>query len=182
MHTGKKNRGFTLIELVVVIAILAILAAFALPRFAQLSEEAHNSSVKATAGALGAGVALVKAQWVTNGSTSADTQVAGFGDGQVDAGPEGWPVSVSSDSNDPDMGAARCIEVWNGVMQANAPDVSQSLGNGIEYIVNAIGDADTGEGQNCQFVYQGDDPSSTAAAKQIVYDADTGEVTTVNVN
>lgn len=182
MHTKQKNRGFTLIELVVVIAILAILAAFALPRFAQLSEEAHNSSVKATAGALGAGVALVKAQWVTNGSTSADTQVTGFGDGQVDTGPNGWPVSVAADSTSPDMGELRCIQVWDGVMQANAPDVSQSSGNGVEYVVNAIGDADTGEGQNCQFVYQGDDPSSTTAAKQIIYDADTGEVTTNNVN
>ncbi|MEE3118236.1 MAG: prepilin-type N-terminal cleavage/methylation domain-containing protein, partial [Pseudomonadota bacterium] len=49
--------GFTLIELVVVIAILAILAAFALPRFAQLSEQAHQSSIRATSGALAAGVA-----------------------------------------------------------------------------------------------------------------------------
>ena len=56
----KKQQGFTLIELVVVIAILAILAAFALPRFAQLSEQAHQSSIRATAGALAAGVALAK--------------------------------------------------------------------------------------------------------------------------
>jgi prepilin-type N-terminal cleavage/methylation domain-containing protein len=178
----QKQRGFTLIELVVVIAILAILAAFALPRFAQLSEEAHRSSVKATSGALAAGVALVKAQWVTNGSTGADTQVDGFGDGQVDTGPQGWPVSVGSDSDEPNMGAPRCIEVWNGVMQANAPDVSQSSGNGVEYLVEAIADSDAGEGQNCRFAYQLDDPATTAAAKQIIYDADTGEVTTVNLD
>ena len=84
MNIQQNNRGFTLIELVVVIAILAILAAFALPRFAQLSEEAHRSSVKATAGALAAGVALVKAQNVTNGSTGATLDVDGFGNGLVD--------------------------------------------------------------------------------------------------
>ena len=67
----QKQKGFTLIELVVVIAILGILAAFALPRFAQLSEQAHRSSIQGTAGAFSAGVALVKAQWVTNGNTGA---------------------------------------------------------------------------------------------------------------
>ena len=83
-NSKQKQKGFTLIELVVVIAILAILAAFALPRFAQLSEQAHRSSVKATAGAMAAGVALVKAQWVTNGHTGASLNVEGFGDGFVD--------------------------------------------------------------------------------------------------
>lgn len=174
-----KHKGFTLIELVVVIAILAILAAFALPRFAQLSEEAHRSSVKATAGALSAGVALVKAQWVTNGNTGAVANVEGFGNDDVGVSANGWPVAVDIASDDPNMGAARCEEVWNGVMQANAPRVDQATGDGIEYVVTAI--ADTDGGQDCQFTYQLDGLTG-AAAKQIVYDADTGGVTTVNVN
>lgn len=169
-----KQKGFTLIELVVVIAILAILAAFALPRFAQLSEEAHRSSVKATAGAMAAGVALVKAQWVTNGNTGASLDVEGFGDGFVDVSANGWPVSVGADSNSAAMGALRCIEVWEGVMQANAPSVAQTAGGSIEYVVTALGG-------DCQFTYQLDGLTGTAA-RQIIYDADTGGVTTVNVN
>lgn len=161
-----QQRGFTLIELVVVIAILAILAAFALPRFAQLSEQAHQSTIRATAGALAAGVALAKTQWVSNGFTTAQTNVVGFGNDNVDVSDDGWPVSVASDSADTTMDATECEEVWFGVLQANAPAVS---GTNSEYVISiATGD--------CVFTYQPDGEGST-----IAYDADTGEInTTIN--
>jgi len=41
------QKGFTIVELVVVIIILGILAATALPRFMDVSTEAHQSSVDA---------------------------------------------------------------------------------------------------------------------------------------
>ena len=50
----QKQKGFTLIELVVVIVILGVLAAVALPRFMNATEDAHSAAVKGTGGALAA--------------------------------------------------------------------------------------------------------------------------------
>lgn len=166
----QKQQGFTLIELVVVIAILAILAAFALPRFAQLSEQAHQSSIRATAGALGAGVALTKTQWVSNGFTVATNNVQGFGNDDVDVGADGWPTSTTADNNSTDMNIGRCRQVWSGVLQSNAPTVA---GGNEDYVVTVQADGDGDPGQDCVFTYQADSQGST-----IVYDADTGDITT----
>ncbi len=52
----KNKKGFTLIELVMVIVILGILAAIAVPRYQDLRNEAHKSADAATIGAIRAGI------------------------------------------------------------------------------------------------------------------------------
>lgn len=52
------QRGFTLIELVMVIVILGVLAAVAIPKFVDLGDEAKTAAVKGIAGAAGSAAAV----------------------------------------------------------------------------------------------------------------------------
>ena len=67
---NKKQAGFTLIELVMVIVILGILSAFALPRFADLTGDAREASISGLAGALKSAAAIAHSQQVADGTSS----------------------------------------------------------------------------------------------------------------
>jgi len=65
------RRGFTLIELVIIIVILGILAAVAIPRYSNITDEAREASARAALGGLRSGIAIWYAtQAVQTGTAS----------------------------------------------------------------------------------------------------------------
>jgi len=62
-----KLKGFTLIELVMVIVILGVIAALTLPRFADLSRQAKISTLEGIAGSINATTAIVRSKAYVQG-------------------------------------------------------------------------------------------------------------------
>lgn len=153
----KKQTGFTLVELVIVVVILGLLAVTAIPKFLDLTDEAQKASIEGVAGGYATAVSLVRSQWEAearpNEGTATSNAVVYDGTKlyltQEDTGIRpGYVVGTTTGG----IAQTNCIDIWNNIFQqpaqitstfndVNNPDPGESF----EYyaLLNGTGAATT---------------------------------------
>lgn len=124
----KKQAGFTLIELVVVVVILGLLAVTAIPKFLDLTEQAQQANIEGMAGGFATGISLARAQWEAEGRPDNGTDNLVSYDGTVlmltnennGVGTKvrpGYVVGLTDGSNLTNFDEGNCVEIWNNILQ-----------------------------------------------------------------
>jgi len=131
-----KQSGFTLIELVIVIAVLGILAAIAVPKFVALQDDALAASKKGMSGAVKSAHAVAIADLKKFPTVS---ELADYVNGEgVVADPAGIKVVIDDPANPYTVPTYKDSKCSKGDPGASPPVVSEQTSD-LAHVVKCVG-------------------------------------------
>ena len=169
----QQHVGFTLIELVIVITLLGILSAVAVPRFIDLSKEAHKAAVSGTAGAFAVGLMLVRSDAVLKDVLPHTSMI--INGKNVVVNQDLKPYDVTADkvitTSEKNGSIAGCLALWDVLMEDSAPTVEEYTGAAdaeytADYTSTYVEDTNATAG-GCTYTYQKEPTRTIHWSKQL---------------
>jgi len=159
------DKGFTLIELILVIVILGIIAITAAPKFINLQQDAKRAAFSTIAAAFKAGVKQVHLAWLIRGNGQEVQNFLPITDpiagGDLSVNSAGYPADTRGYSRT--LNSRRdCNDVWRAVLDSQAALVAKDDSVDFTAVYNG--------GNTCTYTYV-DIPEFTVS-----YDSNSGEV------
>jgi MSHA pilin protein MshB len=131
----KKQAGFSLVELVIVIVVVGLLAVAALPKFLDVTDEAKKASIEGVAGGFATAVLSARAQWEAESRPEqSSVNVVDYDgvnfiltDSDTNGFRDGYPIAVAGNtiSAVTSVTNAICVDLMENLLQ-NPPIVAEN--------------------------------------------------------
>ena len=169
----RRIKGFTLIELVVVILLLGIISVVAVPKFVNIRSESHVAIFKSTFGAFKTAMANSHLKWKLAGSPKgiAARNIIGT----LDFNSLGLPAGV--DDGAQVSSPQDCIAIFREVMDTSLVlQIPASGGGGIKNLSSEVDIAVTHNNNTCYYTFVSESKEVGYNADQFRYYYLTGEI------